>query len=1006
MVRFTALFFTVLTGASALVYEVAWQRYLATLLGSHGEATAAVLAIFLGGLALGYALFGRLTRLLVARARRSGRPARLLLAYGCIEAGIGVYALLFPALFGVAQWVSLLVPGGEALGFGFDVTLSALLIGPPSVLMGGTIPLLTLALAGDLEHATRIHAWVYGFNTIGAFAGALLGGFWIVPVLGLDGTLYTVALVNLLAGAVFAALDRRTAGVTPDLGAAAEPAESGPAPQVLACACVALLAGFAMMVLQTTLNRVGALAFGSSQFTFAMVVAVFVLCIALGSLAVSALPRVPRHLLVDSQWLLLLLLVLLYLALPDSPYWAHRVRVVFRGVDAAFYPYYTAVFLGLLALLVVPIGISGALLPLLFDHLRREVGDLGAVAGRLYAWNTVGSLLGALLGGYILLFWLDLHHVYRIAIAAIGAGVAILMVVTTRATPLGASLLVAAPVIGALLLLPAWDANRMTAGLFRQRSPGPYSFKGADALLARRSGGEIVFYDDDPTSTVTVKKSRPRPRNVADAGDDQAAEEDATISLALEPDPGPTQGDPDDLLLSDAPPEPPDLRLSLSIIVNGKSDGNLIGDYPTMALSALIPALMAERNEKAFVIGWGTGVTAGQLAALEAMRRVEVAEISKGVIDASPLFDPGNFGASRSPKVGVRRGDAYRTLLQRQEQYDIIVSEPSNPWVTGVEMLYSIEFLEAARSRLAPGGVYGQWFHLYEIDTETVELVLRNYTSVFPYVSVWFTMKPDLLLLGFEGLERATNLPALERRFRQPDFESGFELAGIQSFPALLAHELLPVGTLRREQLAGPLHTLRHPILSYQAARAFFRGGVATLPPFAQPGSAGRGTRNSLLRRYAESRQGRAREAVWQEAAREYCEVELLERCATLLARWRSEFPNSPRLARALAELRRARPNAQVLREPVLNSLVRLHRGRIEGPNPRPLLRARRTTERFLNFYHHAAAFDRRVLEDAWRDCTMPICEEPRRVAESYLGPLDGRRRRPQRAGAPGPTPM
>ena len=146
MIRLTALLLTVLTGFTGLVYEVAWQRYLATLLGSHGEATAAVLGIFLGGLAVGYAVFGRASRWLVERARDGSRPVRLLSFYALVEAGIGIYALLFPLLFSAAQYLSLLSPiHHDALGFAFDVALSALLIGPPAVLMGGTIPILTLA---------------------------------------------------------------------------------------------------------------------------------------------------------------------------------------------------------------------------------------------------------------------------------------------------------------------------------------------------------------------------------------------------------------------------------------------------------------------------------------------------------------------------------------------------------------------------------------------------------------------------------------------------------------------------------------------------------------------------------------------------------------------------------------------------------------------------------------------------------------------------------------------
>jgi hypothetical protein len=651
MIRVTALLLTVLTGFTGLVYEVAWQRYLAALLGSHGEATAAVLAIFLGGLSAGYALFGRMTRWSLERARGRSRPARLLYLYAIVEAGIGLYAFLFPALFVIAQKLSLLGPVGHAgLGFAFDVGLSALLIGPPAVLMGGTIPILTLALAGDLERATRVHAWVYGCNTAGAFAGALAGGFFLVPQLGLDGVVYAMGCLNLVAAVVFTQLDRRAARVAPDL---TQPAVAEPVARFAAWAGVSLLAGFAMMALQTTLNRLGALALGASQFTFAMVVAVFVLCIALGSLAVSALTRIPRGLVVGSQWALVFLLFPLYFVMADVTYWAHMIRVLFRQVDPAFYLYHLNIFGALLALLAVPIGLSGALLPLLFHALRREVRDLGSVAGRLYAWNTVGSLLGALLGGYMLFFWLDLHHVYRIAMAAVATGASILTLLVLRPSPRVVPVLILLLTLGAIWLLPPWPPERLSAGLFRTRQPGPLSFLGPDELFERRQRGAVIFYDDDPTSSVAVLEPRRMPEN-------------------------------------------------RGILVNGKSDGALQGDYPTMALSALLPALMAERHQRSFVIGWGTGVTAGELATLDGTEEVRVAEISRGVIAAAPLFDLGNLAASKSPKVDVRRGDAYRALLMSPDRYDVIVSEPSNPWVTGVEMLYSREFLEAARAHLAP----------------------------------------------------------------------------------------------------------------------------------------------------------------------------------------------------------------------------------------------------------------------------------------------------------------
>jgi spermidine synthase len=924
---------------------VTWQKYLATLVGSHGEATAAVLAIFLGGLSAGYSLFGWATRGLAERARRSGRSPRLLLFYALVEGGIGIYILIFPTLFGFARSLSLLAPAGQAgLGFAFDVGLSTLLIGPPAVLMGGTIPILTLALAGDLARATRVHAWVYGFNTAGAFAGALAAGFFLIPLLGLDGVLYAMGPLNLLAALAFVLLERFGESAAPDLAAPGPAAP--PVRGFAAYAGVALLAGFAMMTVQTVLIRIGCLSFGASQFTFAMVVAVFVLSIAAGSLSVSALSRIPSGVIVGSQWALVLTLLLLYYQMPEVPYWAHVIRAIFQSVDAAFYPFYSLSFIALLAALILPIGLSGALLPLLFHHLRRELGSLGSVAGHLYSWNTAGSLLGALLGGYVLLFWLDLHHVYRIALAALVGGAAILTVLVLRAPPLLTALLVVLPAVAGLWTLPAWSPERLAAGLFRQRQPTPATFRGADAVFARRASA-TVFHEDDPTTTVTVR--------------------DLTIKGG---------------------------QVRRGIITNGKPDGNLVADYPTMALSALIPALMADTAARCFVVGYGTGVTAGELAALQLTREIHVAEISQGVIDAAPFFEAGNLNASTSPKVTIQRGDAYRTLLRSTGQYDLIVSEPSNPWVNGVEMLYSVEFLEAARARLAPGGVYGQWFHLYEIDTESVRLVLRSYASVFPHVSVWFTMRNDVLLLGFDRPGRALDLRAIEARFGRPDFAEGFARVGIESFLALLAHELLPLGTLHAAELEGQLHTLRHPILSYRAARAFFRGAPAQLPKFPKRASARVGARNSLLRRYAGGRDGTLSESVLERAARESCRLKRPAECATLLARWKRDYPGSTRLRASLADLRRAPASRDAVpTNRKLAELVAFFDGRApDGPSGEdPLERATRITKSFLSHYHHAAPFDRKALSAAWARCAEPACEDARRGVEARVGGLRGR---------------
>jgi len=933
-----ALILTVLTGFSGLVYEVTWQKYLATLLGSHAEATAAVLGIFLGGLSAGYAIFGHLTRRVVERAQARSESPRLLYVYALVEAGIGLYALLFPWIFSLAQQLSLLGPTGIAGGFAFDVGLTTLLLGPPTILMGGTIPILTLALAGDIEHATRVHAWVYGLNTAGAFAGALAGGFVLIPLLGLDNVMLAMGCVNVVAAAAFAQLDRFhraiALGPSPSLLAQAVPGLG-------AWATVALLAGFAMMTLQTILNRIGGLAFGSSQFTFAMVVAVFVLCIALGSLAVSAFRRIPRGFVVGSQWLLVLLLFPLYFVLADAPYWAHVIRVIFRPVELAFYGYQAAIFAALLLLLVIPIGLSGALLPLLFNELRREVRDLGSVAGRLYAWNTIGSLLGALIGGYVLFIWLDLHQIYRVAMVALAVGASILTPLVLRPMPRMVSGLILVPTLAAIWLLPAWSETQLASGLFRAREPMAHSFSGPTKMFEHRDRGVPIFYRDGPTSSVAVTES---------------------------------DGEP----------------MTRSIFVNGKPDGSLTGDYPTMALSALIPALIATSYERAFVIGWGTGVTTGELAALDGSRSVRVAEISRAVIEAAPYFDVGNQAASKSPKVEILRGDAYRTLQRSDREFDLIVSEPSNPWVTGVEMLYSREFLQAARERLAPGGVYAQWFHVYESNTDIVSLVLRTYASVFPHVSVWFALGSDLLLIGFDESERALDVEALAERFAQPDFRAGFARVGIDSFPQLLAHELVPLGTLHAAEIEGEIQTLRHPVLSYRAAKAFFLGNRAWLPPLTSPAHREVALRNSLLLRDAGGGDVLPERSL-EAAVRETCRLRRTEQCATLVARWQLDRPGSPRLRKTLEEVRRMNRASRIEITPQkLSRLRMLYDGRVPEVKDQLLAQqAERLTERFLLHYHHPVPFDRRVIEAAWRRCRGDDCEERQRAAWRNLGSLD-----------------
>jgi len=856
--RSIALVLTTLTGFTGLVYEVLWQRYLATLLGSHGEATAAVLAIFLGGLACGYALFGSLARRLVRSAAASAAAPRLLFSYGIVEAGIGIYAFAFPLLFLAARRVSLANPiGFEGAAFAFDVALTILLIGPPTVLMGGTIPLLTQGLVAGIADATRLHALVYATNTLGAFLGAVAGGFVLLPRLGLTNAMVSMGAINLAAGIVFVVLGSPRSAPVPTTPpqSHAERESLGLGPYLIA----ALLAGFAMMVLQTTFNRIGAMSLGASEFTFATVVAAYVLCMAIGSVTVSFARRIPRATPVVVSWMLVAYLIVLYPNVEDAPYWAHLLRTLFAEHSSGFYPYYLTILGAILAILLVPLALSGAMLPLLFHHLRREFDDLGSIAGRLYGWNTVGSLLGALTGGYLLLFWLDLHHVYRLAVIALVACAGVLSLAVLERGLLVA-LLASVPALMAITLWPPWSTDRLSSGLLRFRTPLAASHLGPDRFFDDYFQGpqatHAVFYDDDPCTSVAAVASR----TTTNEGD-------------------------------------------LSIFVNGKSDGSVYGDDITTRMLALIPTVLSENTARAFIIGYGTGVTAGELAEQPGVKEITVAEISAGVIGAAPLFEKFNGRVLENPKVRLVRGDAYRVLLREHGKFDIIISEPSNPRVTGVEMLYAEEFLQAARLRLSDGGVYAQWFHTSAMDATSLALVLNTFRQVFPRASLWFTAKQDLVLVGFGNEERSDDLDRIRKRWSSDQLRSRFARHGIDSLPALLAHELLPAGVLEAAELPATVHTLLRPVLSHAAGRADFTGLEAPLPSTSSPAAAEMGANNSLLGRYrsqvSDEEWKRTRQSMVTQGCYRSASV-----CVTFLAHWYHDEPDSPAFRRLFRQAR------------------------------------------------------------------------------------------------------
>jgi spermidine synthase len=763
-----------LTGMAGLAYQVAWQRYLSRLLGSDTAATAIILGVFLGGLAAGYAVFG----LLSARIRNAFR------AYGLAEAAIGLWGLAFPLTFEAvssltAAWSFSPTPVLVLQG----VLSTVILIGLPTVCMGSTVPLLTRGMSGSLAGSTAVHARVYTVNTAGAFAGTLITGFLLVPGIGLPATVRLAAGANLLA-AFFFLLMPAPSNSTGFASAPAAKRRTDVTPALYtprALCLMAFLGGFATLTLENVLIRFVNLSFGSSSYSFSLIVAAFILSIAAGSAVVARARSIPRPAIFLTQVLAAILLAIVYATLDTWPYYAHLLRIAFPQTAAGFWLYHLAVLTALTLLIIAPVGLLGAAIPLLFDQYKRSLSEVGSHSGRLLAVNTSGNLLGSIGGGVLLYLLLDNPGIYLAATAV----VAVSAVVASR--PFGTacrscSITLAALILLAIVFTPFLDPSRLVIGTFRLTTPLVYSHVGPDQFFKwLHAGIRIDFTRDGPDGSTAV---------VADLSD-------------------PALG----------------MHGDLAIFVNGKSDSAVHADAQTLRLSAHLIALLARDPRTALVIGLGTGVTAGELALYPWMERIDVAEISSGVVESLPFFSRWTHAVHEDPRLTIIKGDALRILGRSSRKWDLILSEPSNPWVTGVDMLFTAEFYSLARSRLNPDGLFLQWIHVHEAGEEMIGMVLSTVLSSFPHCRIFLSQANDLLILASEEPLGKSHLRhaalALENA---PAASASLAGIGMGTLPAILLRELWNSEVPFPDVPAGRLQTMDHPRLHYAAGKSHFLG--------------------------------------------------------------------------------------------------------------------------------------------------------------------------------------
>lgn len=759
-----------LSGAAALILQVLWTRMLGHVFGATTLAVATTLTAFMGGLALGAHFGGKL-------APKIRRP---ILAFAVLETAVGLYGLLVPSLFellpAVQRAIDLDASSGALAYATLRFVVVAIILLLPTTAMGATLPLLAEGIVKEDHHMASRTGRLYAANTFGAVVGAFAAGFVIIPELGITKTVYLAAAIDLLVAAIVLGLYKLAGGdgllvrlrteETPDeILTRLEPVEPvGITPTTQRLVLVVFAAsGAAAMALEVLGSRIIGVIIGASTYSFTLILVTFLVGLGTGAWVLSK--RVdsiadPVRFLAWVEVFVGSTAIFGSMLVDRLPFWVHATAREHAVTMSAVYM--TNFFIAATVMFPATVAL-GTVMPLVVRILAPSgVAHAGPIVGRAYTVNTLGSILGSFLAGFVIIPFIGVEHGIELAgLSSIALGLVLAIARKESVAPIGA---VAALVAALAIFGPSWNVQAWTAGLFRMYIARHVHADGWEP------SGKLVYHRDGIATTVTVERE------------------------------------------SDG--------IGVSLKVNGKVDASDIGDMPTQVLSGLLPILVHEDPKDVLVIGYGSGVTPG--AVLQApVEKVYLAEIEEAVYEASNLhFSHVNNEPPKDPRFTAVIDDGRNFLLLRDDRWDVIISEPSNPWMTGAASLFTEDFFTIAASRLDEGGVFLQWLQLYELSPENIHALIRTFHSVFPNVLV-FTPDPfsnDTLLIGTKTpvtLDKAR----LDRRFADPRLQKELKRAGVKGPEDFFGLFLLGTKEIPRFVGEGPLNTDDNAMIEYGAPR-------------------------------------------------------------------------------------------------------------------------------------------------------------------------------------------
>jgi spermidine synthase len=696
------------SGSAALIYEIVWFQLLSLIIGSSAVSMGVLLGTFMGGMCIGSIWLSRVIS-------RRQHPLRV---YAMLEAGIAVFGLLewalLPHVSGFYSTISL--PGMAGLFMRAIFCVIALL--PPTLLMGATLP----AIARWVETTPRGMSWLgffYGGNIVGAVTGCLLAGFYLLRVHGLGYATMVAVIINLAVAGAALGLSRIASYQAPadadDL--TADPDEAAHTRANWPIYAAAGLSGMSALSAEVVWTRILSLTLGGTVYTFSLILAAFLFGLGIGSSFGSAIARdrdTARRALAWCQFLIILGVAWAGYALTRQlPYWP-----INPGLASS--PQFTFEIDIVRALWVVlPSAVLwGASFPLALAAAGAEK-DSGKLVGRMYAANTVGSILGSSIMAlaFIQFFGTVKAQMFIIALASLSTLVLVLPLVRNA--------------MGKIEMAPrhfAAAAGVIVVGVFAATSIAPIppllAAYGRWMPLRMENANDIVAVREGQQATVAISRLSNGVLNYHNAGKVQASS------------------------------EPQDMRLQ-----------RMLGHLTT---------LLPPKADNVLVIGFGAGVTAGAVSIDPAVKTQTIAEIEKVVPQtASEWFGEHNFNVKNNPKVTVKIDDGRHFLLTTKQKFDAITSDPLDPWVKGAAALYTEEFWSLAKSKLNPGGVVTVFVQLYESSPEAVKSEVATFFKVFPdgmvFGNTYNGAGYDVVLVGQNG-QTPINVDAVQAKLDRPEY--------------------------------------------------------------------------------------------------------------------------------------------------------------------------------------------------------------------------------------------